>query len=917
VLENCSEDFSTYTIYLPSYKACRYLQEIFLKKIRQKAIILPNITTLYNVDFLTENYTHSADQNIYNVATVIEEELVLTNIIHSYPRFDYSYPQALSLSKNLVGLFRELTLNEIDINLLSEIYQGDYAEHWLNIQEFLLYAKHAWSSYLKDKGKIDCATQHLILLYDKINHLGANNDQKVIIAGFKPENPALLKLYKLAAHSNNLIAVLPTLCMELVEGYWNKIESHQSLEYLKNLVEACEIQLQDIKLLKQVSNRLQTREKCLFNLFFLSKPSIRLPVEGIQGVKYLPTSNQAEESALIAIIIKYLKDYEPGSRIAVVTQNKSLVEQISIFLQRFGLEFERYGAVSLSSFKATNFLLLLFKMVEKNFTAAATLSFMKHPYFCCEEVYELEKRIFRGPEIIGGIKPVLGKLKIQQDDNTLTWFEAFVTKLTPLITLCGNTKNNFKNLLVTLIKVGEALYPNLWVKENAPVAEYLRDLLEDASLLKDVSLQEFSTLISTLFNQKTIECADNWSPKLFAVKPEEIGMISKIDYIVLADLNDDSWPRTPQVDPWMGDRMRASLGLERKSGQIIKDFQSFYNALHCREVFLTRAVKIGGAETTASRFLLKLLSKLETQGLLRYLEPDIDWYAIMKDVLFPDKAKVIEAQVCKGLVEHFPKQLAVTYIELLMRNPHAFYAKKILKLEKLEPIGAEPSAKEFGIFLHDVIEEYCNSCQAYDGDRMLEFMRIARNVISRCNINKFTENLWWPRFKKIAAEFIKYDEGKRKLGCNIHTETQGKIKISVGGKDIIITAKADRIEAGCDGTINIIDFKTGGVPTHKDIEAGLSPQLLIEYFILANGGFENIKNYKEVKLTYIKLGSTKPYLKETKLKLKLDILDLTENGLKKLLEFFLKEEVIYLSCPNKSYAPNYNDYEHLARDLVS
>jgi ATP-dependent helicase/nuclease subunit B len=913
LIENSQEDLSSFTIYLPTYKACRYLQEILLNK-NKKAIILPRITTLYDIGTSDDGYNNLSQENIFNTADIIEQELVLTDIIREYPRFDYSLAQALALSKNLASLFKEFTLSGIDISALSELYNGDFAEHWLNIQEFLIYAQSKWQAYLHENNKIDCATQQLILLQEKIRFFKENNSQKVIIAGIKPELPLIKELYKIASNSSNIVLVLPTICMELVKSYWDKVHTHANLDYIKFLTEEYKIDLKDIKILKPIQPRYEIREKALFNLFFLSKPSIRLTVEGIQGIKYLPTSNQTEESALIGVIIKYLRDYKPGSRIAIITQNKKLVKQIEVFLKRFGLEFNRNGVRNLTSFKAANFLMLLFQMVESKFSASNCLNFMKHPYFICDNVFELELMIFRGPEILGGHYNILSELQKLQNDKLTFWFEEIIDKVKPLIEICHFEQISFKDALIRLIKVAENLCPNLWKTENIPLIEYLRDLLNVAELLKQIPVEDFQTFLNSLFNQKNVDCSNDWQPKIFAATPDEIGMMSNIDYVILSDLNDESWPKAPSVDPWMGDRMRESLGLEKKSKSIIKDFQNFYNVLHCKEVFLTRALKSEGMQTTASRFLLKFISKLETQNLLKHLESEVDWHSVVKDVLFPDKPMQKIPELYKAKLEHFPKNLAVTYLELLMRNPHAFYAKKILKLVKLDPIGAEAGPKEFGIFLHKVFEEYSNNYNLNDINKFQTLLYIARNVIKEQNINKFTENLWWPKFKNIAKEFIKYDDSRRNLGFEVTTEAQGILEMNIDGNKIFITAKADRLEANDDGIINIIDFKTGGIPTIKDIHAGLSPQLLVEYLILANGGFKNFQNFKEINLSYIKLSSSKPYLKESVVELKLDIKNFTQEGIRKLLQFFLQEEVLYLPCPNKQYAPTYNDYDHLARN---
>ena len=52
-----------------------------------------------------------------------------------------------------------------------------------------------------------------------------------------------------------------------------------------------------------------------------------------------------------------------------------------------------------------------------------------------------------------------------------------------------------------------------------------------------------------------------------------------------------------------------------------------------------------------------------------------------------------------------------------------------------------------------------------------------------------------------------------------------------------LTGRADRIERYDDGTLEILDYKTGSPPTQKAVDDGLAPQLLLEAAIAAEGGF--------------------------------------------------------------------------------
>ena len=52
----------------------------------------------------------------------------------------------------------------------------------------------------------------------------------------------------------------------------------------------------------------------------------------------------------------------------------------------------------------------------------------------------------------------------------------------------------------------------------------------------------------------------------------------------------------------------------------------------------------------------------------------------------------------------------------------------------------------------------------------------------------------------------------------------GKIEFPLGERVFTLGARADRIERLADGRYAILDYKTGQVPTDKQVRIGLSPQ---------------------------------------------------------------------------------------------
>src|SRR5690606_25417524 len=96
-----------------------------------------------------------------------------------------------------------------------------------------------------------------------------------------------------------------------------------------------------------------------------------------------------------------------------------------------------------------------------------------------------------------------------------------------------------------------------------------------------------------------------------------------------------------------------------------------------------------------------------------------------------------------------------TQIETLIRDPYAIYARKILRLEPLDPIDADPGAADRGIFVHDALEEFVRlypTSVPDDAERRL--IEIGRGALAPHFDRPGVRTFWWPRFERIAAWFV-------------------------------------------------------------------------------------------------------------------------------------------------------------------
>jgi ATP-dependent helicase/nuclease subunit B len=134
-----------------------------------------------------------------------------------------------------------------------------------------------------------------------------------------------------------------------------------------------------------------------------------------------------------------------------------------------------------------------------------------------------------------------------------------------------------------------------------------------------------------------------------------------------------------------------------------------------------------------------------------------------------------------------------------------------------------------------------------------------------------------------------------------------------------LTARADRIDLCEDGTAAIYDYKTGRVPTVKQVDKLYAPQLPLEAAIVAGGGFVEVGAREVRGLTYIRASgrgdggeqqqaaSTSPSSLAEKA-----LADLT-----RLIEHFDRADTPYEAQRRAGTAfsriYDYDDYAHLAR----
>ena len=117
-----------------------------------------------------------------------------------------------------------------------------------------------------------------------------------------------------------------------------------------------------------------------------------------------------------------------------------------------------------------------------------------------------------------------------------------------------------------------------------------------------------------------------------------------------------------------------------------------------------------------------------------------------------------------------------------------------------------------------------------------------------------------------------------------------------------------------DGKVDIIDYKTGALPTTPMILNGSKPQLLLEALIALDNGFQHIDTKIVNSLISVQLSGAA--IAGNHRTIQNDISTKAAKLLSRvtaLINSFHNEKTPYYFVPHSDFAPQHNEFEHLSR----
>jgi ATP-dependent helicase/nuclease subunit B len=949
-------------ILLPSRRACRTLREAFLRLSGGEALLLPNMQPIGDVDaeevaMLMAGEDDVADiLNIPSAISPLERQLLLAKLVRGAkkaqdPQQNTSFDQAVALADSLGRFLDEVQTEGLDFAKLHDLVPQEFAGHWQLTLDFLKILTENWPKILAERGVIDGAERRNLLIAAQIRAWKKHPPAyPIIAAGSTGTVPAVRDLLALVAKLPRGEVVLPGLDRGMDDESWEKLPEDHPQYNLKKLLghmglarggvgdweqkNTPAINTMRVRLMSEALRPAETTEH------WRRLRTGDIGAQALNGLTRIDCDTPQEEADVIALIMRETLE-EPGKTAALITPDRRLARRVSLSLRRWGIDIDDSGGQPLTELPIGTWFMLTAEMAEEELAPVTLLSFLKHPVMAAnmeskkldDMVQLLDRLVLRGPRPSTGFAGLRDAVLVLPDENEhkmnlLHWLESMQSQMKSFVELMSSKKEtSFRTLLEKHIRMAETLAATtemngaqrLWGWENAEsMSNFLSDLWATSRDVPDLAPENYVSLMGNLLKAVTVRPHYGAHPRLSILGQIEARLYSA-DLVILAGLNEGTWPALPAHDPWMSRPMRKKFGLPAPERSIAIAAHDFVQAATAPEVVLTRARKVDGTPTVPARWLLRLETVLQAVGIdlqerkaliYRQWVKDMDTPAAVKPVTRPAPAPPVAAR---------PRKLSVTRIESWMRDPYQIYAQYVLNLRCLEDIDADPGGAERGTFIHAALEKFIQSfpdrLPPDATERLLDYGRVA---LKEGRIPEEVEAFWWPRFEKIAEQFVMQEREWREQAKPYLTEVSGEWQFEAKEGPFFLTGKADRIDKFSGDEYAIIDYKSGVVPKTGDVQQGLSPQLPLEALMLEKGAFEKIASGKVAELVYWRVTGSgqKPVERKSVLAKDADlsqVIKAAESGLKSLVDLFDNPATPYLSQPRADAKPKFSDYEHLAR----
>jgi ATP-dependent helicase/nuclease subunit B len=854
-------------VLVPNNRAARAVTDAFVRR-SEGGLLLPRLVPVGDEEL--EARIGGAIEPIGEGEAVppavepLERLMLLARLVQRHSHADAA--EALRLAEDLARTLDQLLIEEVDPKRLREIAADlpDLSLHWQKSLDRLALILDEWPKILRDRGMIDGPERRNRLLGALARRWAVRPPPGfVCAAGITTSAPAVSRLLRTIARLPDGMVVFPALDLTMPADEWDALGPHEpDLEsgrrrhavethpqfQLKRLLDLMSVGRGEVTRWRWGGGRdaPAARSRAIAHAMapaeFTARWQALKPAERrLTGIRALELADPAEEAQAVALALREALE-DPERTAALVTPDRNLARRVSAHLRRWGIEADDSAGRPLSQTPPGTLILALAAAAAERFAPVPLLTLLKHPLVRKGEgrlawlngVRDLDLAL-RGPRPPAGLDGIAGHLADRTNRNRDQRARAaeFWTQAGPLLRPLEAAFAAAGNLAEMLSAIREAASTlagdEAWAAPAGRAAADLFAALEAAAPEgpERLDLASLAPLLERLMAAQAVRPSFGRHPRIFIWGLIE-ARLQRADLVVLSGLNEGTWPAVLTPDPWLAPRIRAELGLpglERRIGLAAHDFAV---GLGARRVLITRARRDARSPAVASRFWLRL--EAMTGGVTR--SPTHRKWAQVLDR--PDVFAPANQPAPSPAPERRPRRISVTEVDRLKADPFAFYARRMLGLSPLDAIDADPGPAWRGSAVHEALEVWMKE----DDCDPAKLRARAEALLASHGAHPVVRALWEPRLLE-AIDWIAGEAARNRAAGRLPLRAEAFGEGEFAG--ISLYGVADRIDRLADGSLAIVDYKTGKAPSAKAVAEGFSMQLGLLGLLAEHGGFDGIE----------------------------------------------------------------------------
>ncbi|WJY18506.1 double-strand break repair protein AddB [Alteriqipengyuania flavescens] len=721
---------------------------------------------------------------------------------------------------------------------------GDLADHWKASTRRFARIHVKWLDVLLARGEVDAAGRRNRLFEHAAERWKAQPPvHAVVAAGVTSAAPALARLLRTIADLPDGAVVLPDLDLSMERDVWSELGragvgdgptdppfapgdavTHPQY-HLKLLLNRMGIAREEVHPWHRagMGKGPPARSHAISALFLppqASKGWAILPADKrrLSGVSIMQAATPEEEAQAVALLVRRALA-EPEKRVAVVTPDRGLARRIVAHLGRWNIAADDSAGRPLSQTAAGRVVLQLAEVIAQDAAPVALMALLGHPLVSAGDArnrwlrnVRLLEAEMRGPRTVAGLAgyaDAAAKIGSARPEFA-EWWQFVSDLIAPALEAPDDLP--LADRLDQIAQLAEALCgEGVWAREDGrALSAFIEDLrLQARDVGTVLAPDDLVAVLRDAMEDVSVRPPYGGHPRVSIYGLLESRM-NRADLVICAGLNEGTWPAAPSPDPVLPPPVLRALGVPGADFRIGLSAHDLAAAMGAPEVVLSRAARDLSGPAIPSRFLLRAQALLGDGLLPDYT--DTHTVALARALDDAEPAPPYPQPRPMPDAEQRKVRISATALDRLRSDPYQFYAQQILRLRKLDALDAEPTAQWQGTLAHAILERWHNEEGTLD--------ELAAQELEAMGAHPLVRTLWRPRLLA-ALEWV-----RQTLEADDEREV---VAVEARGdwtrRGITIHGRVDRIDRMADGSLAIVDYKTGKPPSGSEVANGYALQL--------------------------------------------------------------------------------------------